>query len=174
MLRDGELLNRRRLARAAYRELAMRTATQGALHIWYKAGLAERSFRLFALSLPLGNGRAVLAECARARAHLRQEVHERTRQRVLLEPVVDIHAALLTPNQPSVLQHRQVLGDGRLRHHVGKTLGDLSCRHIGLGEIGENPPTRSRRQRHEYLVDRHQFPRSLSSATTARRLRAKV
>src|SRR5215472_19085827 len=87
-------LDRRQGVRAN-RELA--TAHPRTSTFATEQALAKRSFRLLALSLALGGGRAVLAEWSRARAHLRQEVHERARQRVLLEPVVDVHAALLAP-----------------------------------------------------------------------------
>src|SRR5262245_49832068 len=69
---------------------------------------------------------AVLAEGARARAHLGEEVHQRPGERVLLETIVHVLAALLAPDQAGALEHRQMLGDGRLRHRVGEALSDLA------------------------------------------------
>src|SRR6266568_7313377 len=57
---------------------------------------------------------AVLAERARAWAHLGQEVHQRRRQRFLFEAVVHILPALLAPHDAGVLEHRKMLGNGRL------------------------------------------------------------
>src|SRR5215510_10102348 len=70
--------------------------------ISHETGLGNSRHSLV-LFFPRGGCRAVLAERARPRAHLGQEVHERARQRVLLEPIMNVHAALLAPDQPRVL-----------------------------------------------------------------------
>src|SRR5262249_29957829 len=71
----------------------------------FRAGLASSRHSLV-LFFPRGGCRAVFAERARPGAHLGQEVHERACQRILLEPIMNVHAALLAPDQPRVLQDR--------------------------------------------------------------------
>src|SRR5262245_59482160 len=74
-----------------------------------RPGMTMRTVLISSLHLrffPLRCFLAVLAERTRARAHLGQKVHQRRRERLLLEAIVHVLPALLAPHDAGILEHR--------------------------------------------------------------------